>query len=86
VGLYLLIVDVTCVKSLWSSYGVVSPDSPSRGCQGEWMVLRGVVSPDSPSRGCQGEWIFLICINYVCSRCEGRARQRRGELDARVVD
>ena len=47
-GLYLLIVDVTCVKSLRSSYGVVSPDSPSRGCQGGWMVLRGVVSPDPP--------------------------------------
>jgi hypothetical protein len=39
VGVYLLIVDVTCVKSLWSSYGVVSPDRgsshagawPSRG-------------------------------------------------------
>ena len=27
-GLYFLIVDVTCVKSLWSSYGVVSPDAP----------------------------------------------------------
>ena len=25
-GLYLLIVDVTCVKSLRSSYGVVSPE------------------------------------------------------------
>ena len=47
VGIYVLVVDVTCVKSLWSSYGVVSPDSPSRGCQGEWMVLRGVLSPDS---------------------------------------
>jgi hypothetical protein len=51
VGLYLLIVDVTCVKSLRSSYGVVSPDSPSRGCQGEWMVLRGVVSPEFRAQG-----------------------------------
>ena len=26
VGIYVLVVDVTCVKSLWSSYGVVSPE------------------------------------------------------------
>ena len=79
---YVLVVDVTCVKSLWSSYGVISPDSPSRGCQGEWMVLRGVLSPDSPSRGCEGEWIVLFAeTTRVADARDVRGRRR----DARVV-
>jgi len=74
VGLYVLVVDVTCVKSLWSSYGVISPDSPSRGCQGEWMFLRGVVSPDSPSRCSKEEWIILL----EETTCVADARDVRG--------
>ena len=74
--------DMTCVKSLWLSLpGVETPDSPSRGCQGEWMFLHGVVSPDSPSRGCKGEWIILL-EETIC-RVDA---EKRGELDARVVD
>ena len=41
------LVSLASVKSLWLSlFGVETPDSPSRGCAGEWMFLHGVVSPE----------------------------------------
>ena len=92
-GLYLLIVDVTCVKSLRSSYGVVSPDLKRPA--DKVYSLKWQVDLDAPTVGPQGSlgplWSWartgglpVTVVHLGRSTC--RAISGRGDWSTRISD
>jgi hypothetical protein len=41
-------------------HGVVSPDSPSRGCQGEWIVLFAETTCVADARDVRGGGVMRV--------------------------